>query len=95
MSQLILLRHGQSEWNKRNQFTGWVDIPLSREGIDEAFTAGEAIKSLPIDIIITSTLIRAQMTVMLAMTRHHSRQSASDLPRRGGQAGHVGKNLWP
>lgn len=72
MSQLILLRHGQSEWNKRNLFTGWVDIPLSQEGIDEAFAAGDTIKDIPIDIIITTTLMRAQMTAMLAMTRHHS-----------------------
>lgn len=72
MGKLILLRHGQSEWNKRNLFTGWVDIPLSKEGIDEAFAAGEAISSIPIDIIITTTLIRAQMTAMLAMSRHRS-----------------------
>ena len=72
MSQLILLRHGQSEWNKRNLFTGWVDVPLSQEGIDEAFSAGDAIKDIPIDFIVTTTLMRAQMTAMLAMTRHSS-----------------------
>ena len=72
MNRLILLRHGQSEWNKRNLFTGWVDVPLSQEGIDEAFKAGDKIKDIPIDIIITTTLIRAQMTAMLAMVRHHS-----------------------
>jgi len=72
MSQLILLRHGQSEWNKRNLFTGWVDIPLSREGIDEALKAGEAINGIIIDIIVTSILVRAQMTAFLAMSRHHS-----------------------
>lgn len=72
MCQLILLRHGQSEWNKRNLFTGWVDVPLSPEGIDEALAAGAAISEMPIDIIYTSTLIRAQMTAMLAMSKHHS-----------------------
>lgn len=72
MSQLILLRHGQSEWNKRNLFTGWVDVPLSLEGIDEAFSAGDAIRDIPIDFIVTTTLMRAQMTAMLAMTRHSS-----------------------
>lgn len=72
MNRLILLRHGQSEWNKRNLFTGWVDVPLSQEGINEAFKAGDRIKDLPIDIIITTTLIRAQMTAMLAMVRHHA-----------------------
>lgn len=72
MNRLILLRHGQSEWNKRNLFTGWVDIPLSKEGVEEAYKAGEAIKNFPIDIIITTTLIRAQMTAMLAMLNHQS-----------------------
>lgn len=74
MGQLILLRHGQSEWNKRNLFTGWVDVPLSPEGIDEALAAGAAISEIPIDIIITTTLVRAQMTAFLAMSRHHSRK---------------------
>lgn len=72
MSELILLRHGQSEWNKRNLFTGWVDIPLSVEGIEEAYKAGDAISRIPIDVIITTTLVRAQMTAMLAMVRHAS-----------------------
>jgi len=72
MSQLILLRHGQSEWNKKNIFTGWVDIPLSPKGIDEALSAGETIKSIPIDLIYISTLIRASMTAMLALTVHDS-----------------------
>lgn len=74
MSQLILLRHGQSEWNKRNLFTGWVDVPLSPEGIDEAFAAGVLINEIPIDVIITTTLVRAQMTVFLAMSKHHSKK---------------------
>lgn len=72
MSKLILLRHGQSEWNKHNLFTGWVDIPLSKQGIEEALAAGRLIRDIPIDLILTSTLIRAQMTAMLAMTEHDS-----------------------
>jgi 2,3-bisphosphoglycerate-dependent phosphoglycerate mutase len=74
MVNLILLRHGQSEWNKKNLFTGWIDIPLSREGVEEAFSAGESIKDLQIDKIYTSTLIRGIMTAMLAMTCHHSKK---------------------
>lgn len=70
MTKLILLRHGQSKWNKMNLFTGWVDIDLSQKGIDEALEAGEAIKDYPIDVVFTSTLIRAQMTASLAMSRH-------------------------
>lgn len=72
MTKLILMRHGESCWNKMNLFTGWVDIPLSQKGIEEAFEGGERIKDIPIDIIYTSTLVRAQMTVFLAMIKHHS-----------------------
>lgn len=71
-SKLILLRHGLSQWNKLNLFTGWVDVPLSKEGVEEAFAAGEKIRDIPIDVILTSTLIRAQMTAMLAMIGHSS-----------------------
>ncbi len=72
MSTLILLRHGQSVWNKLNLFTGWVDIPLSEKGIEEAIAAGKAIQDIPIDVILTSTLIRAQMTATIAMVHHSS-----------------------
>lgn len=71
-SKLILMRHGQSEWNKKNLFTGWVDIPLSKEGIEESVRGGEKIRSIPIDVIFTSTLQRAQMTVTLALLHHES-----------------------
>jgi 2,3-bisphosphoglycerate-dependent phosphoglycerate mutase len=70
--KLILLRHGQSIWNKNNLFTGWVDIPLSEEGMQEAIEAGEKIQAIPIDVIYTSTLVRAQMTVPLALLHHKS-----------------------
>lgn len=68
--KLILLRHGQSEWNKKNLFTGWVDIPLSYEGVQEALEAGRKIAEMPIDLIYVSSLIRAQMTAMIAMSVH-------------------------
>ena len=45
-SKLIIVRHGQSEWNKQDKFTGWVDVPLSVEGKEEAKAAGEKIKKL-------------------------------------------------
>lgn len=71
-SKLILMRHGQSEWNKQNLFTGWVDIPLSIEGIQEALRAGKKIADRPVDVIFVSSLVRAQMTAMLAMSEHKS-----------------------
>ena len=71
-SKLILMRHGQSEWNRLNLFTGWVDIPLSWQGVQESIEGGKKIAHLPIDIIFVSSLIRAQMTAMLAMSCHQS-----------------------
>ncbi len=72
MGKLILLRHGQSTWNQHNLFTGWVDVPLSAKGVEEALYAGKLIKDIPIHVIFSSTLIRALMTAFLAMSVHHS-----------------------
>jgi 2,3-bisphosphoglycerate-dependent phosphoglycerate mutase len=69
-NKLILMRHGQSEWNKQNLFQGWVDIPLSSQGIQEALNAGKIIANWPIDVIFVSNLIRAQMSAMIAMSEH-------------------------
>ena len=44
MNKLILLRHGQSQWNLENRFTGWEDVSLTTQGINEAITAGNLIK---------------------------------------------------
>ena len=70
--ELIMMRHGQSEWNKLNLFTGWVDIPLSLEGIQESLEGGKKIAHIPIDVIFVSSLMRSQMTAMLAMAVHKS-----------------------
>lgn len=61
---LVLVRHGQSEWNKKNLFTGWRDPDLTEQGVAEAITAGEllAAKNMQFDIAYTSVLIRAQKT---------------------------------
>ncbi len=72
MAILILMRHGQSMWNAANLFTGWVDVPLTNKGIEEAINGGKEIASLPIDEVHVSTLIRAQMTAMLALAQHDS-----------------------
>ena len=68
-STLILLRHGESQWNERNLFTGWVDVPLSPKGEREAKRAGELFKAqnlLP-DILHTSLLKRAINTAEIAL----------------------------
>lgn len=72
MAKLILMRHGQSVWNEKNLFTGWVDVPLTKKGIDEAISGGKKISNIPIDIVYVSSLIRAQMTAFLAMMHHSS-----------------------
>jgi 2,3-bisphosphoglycerate-dependent phosphoglycerate mutase len=66
MPQLVLIRHGQSEWNLENRFTGWIDIPLSPEGEEEARKAGEKIKGLKFDKAYTSVLQRAIRTYEIA-----------------------------
>jgi 2,3-bisphosphoglycerate-dependent phosphoglycerate mutase len=62
---LVLVRHGQSEWNLKNLFTGWRDIDLSEQGIAEARSAGRKLKAqgLRFDVAFTSVLIRAQRTL--------------------------------
>ena len=67
MPALILLRHGQSQWNLENRFTGWVDVPLSPKGEDEARAAGEKLRGRHIDKLYTSVLRRAVDTATLAL----------------------------
>ncbi len=66
---LILIRHGQSEWNALNQFTGWKDPDLTAKGIEEAHNAGRIINNLKInfDLVFTSALIRAQNTAEIIL----------------------------
>jgi len=67
MATLTLLRHGQSQWNLENRFTGWVDVDLSPKGEDEARAAGERLKDVPVDVLFTSVLTRAIRTADLAL----------------------------
>jgi 2,3-bisphosphoglycerate-dependent phosphoglycerate mutase len=69
MPQLVLLRHGQSQWNLKNRFTGWWDVGLSEKGIAEAIAAGELMKrhGFDFDICFTSVLTRAIKTLDLAL----------------------------
>jgi 2,3-bisphosphoglycerate-dependent phosphoglycerate mutase len=66
---LVLVRHGESDWNKKNLFTGWRDVDLSPKGIDEARDAGRKLKAqgLKFDVAFTSALIRAQRTLDLML----------------------------
>src|SRR5579883_2910086 len=65
MAKLVLLRHGQSQWNLENRFTGWIDVPLTEAGMREAEEAGRKIKlaGIHLDEAYTSVLIRAIETL--------------------------------
>lgn len=69
MAKLVLVRHGESLWNLENRFTGWVDVPLTKKGEEEAANAGELLKGISFDVAYTSALRRAQSTlaIMLAI----------------------------
>jgi 2,3-bisphosphoglycerate-dependent phosphoglycerate mutase len=64
---LVMVRHGQSQWNLENRFTGWVDIPLTAEGEAEAHHAGELLKGYHFDQGFTSALKRAQETLRIIL----------------------------
>lgn len=66
---LVLVRHGQSEWNEKNLFTGWKNVDLTQLGIEEARQAGRLLKSegLSFDVAFTSKLVRAQKTLELML----------------------------
>ena len=69
MKKLILLRHGESQWNLENRFTGWKDVPLTKKGIIEAKSAGKLMKknNIKIDLIFSSVLQRANETAIIAI----------------------------
>ena len=68
-STLVLLRHGQSVWNKEGLFTGWTDVPLTEQGIEEARSAGTLMSEadLRFDVVHTSVLSRAVETANVAL----------------------------
>lgn len=68
MGTLILLRHGQSQWNLENRFAGWTDIPLTEQGTKDASTVGQALAEFTFDCAFTSRLIRAQNTLNIVLT---------------------------
>lgn len=67
MSKLILIRHGESQWNLENRFTGWVDVPLSLKGIEEAKAAGKKLAGFTFDRAFTSVLARATETLRIIL----------------------------
>jgi 2,3-bisphosphoglycerate-dependent phosphoglycerate mutase len=67
MPNLVLIRHGESQWNLENRFTGWVDVPLSPKGVEEAQQAGQKLKGYTFDHAFTSVLKRANDTLKIIL----------------------------
>ena len=67
MGTLVLIRHGQSQWNLENRFTGWVDIPLTDRGRDEARRGAQLLRGIRFDRAFTSALTRAQQTLDIVL----------------------------
>ena len=67
MARLVLLRHGESQWNLENRFTGWVDVPLSEKGVEEAKQAGEKLRGFTFDRAFSSVLTRANETLRIVL----------------------------
>ena len=67
MPHLVLVRHGQSLWNLENRFTGWVDVPLTDAGCEEARRAGVKLGRMKLDVAYTSVLKRAQQTLTIIL----------------------------
>ena len=76
MGALILIRHGQSQWNLENRFTGWVDVPLTDAGREEARRGAALIKHLRFDRAFTSALVRA--TTVTRFEPGHSGMSVAN-----------------
>ena len=67
MKHVVLIRHGESQWNLENRFTGWVDVPLSPRGEQEAREAGEKLRAFRFDHAFTSVLTRAIKTLEIVL----------------------------
>jgi 2,3-bisphosphoglycerate-dependent phosphoglycerate mutase len=67
MSKLILIRHGESQWNLENRFTGWVDVPLSPKGVEEARAAAKKLAGYTFDYAFSSVLTRANETLRIIL----------------------------
>lgn len=97
MAKLILIRHGQSQWNKSGLWTGWTDIELSDQGKSEAQEAGQILKNTPIDKVYISTLKRAKQTweeiAKITGKEHIPTVESRNLNERD-YGDYTGKNKW-
>ena len=78
MKRIVLLRHGESVWNKENRFTGWTDVGLTEKGYKEAHEAGKTLlkEGFTFDVAYTSVLKRAIQTLWIALEEMVRKESA-------------------
>ncbi len=76
MGKLVLLRHGESVFNRLNLFTGFLNIGLSKKGIEEAVSAGEQLADICFDAVFVSKLIRTQLTAAIVMANNKKSKTA-------------------
>ena len=97
MAKLILVRHGKSEWNKLGKWTGWTDVGLAEEGMEEARRAGEAISDIKVDVVHISTLKRTHETwkeIQAESGRADLIPVVADALKERSYGVHTGKNKW-
>jgi len=75
LSDLILVRHGESVWNLENRFTGWMDVPLSAKGIEEAISAGVKLKDIIFDVAYVSHMLRSIQTLHYILLESRSKKT--------------------
>ncbi len=97
MAKLVLVRHGESEWNAKGLWTGWTDVSLSEKGIEEAQAAGNKLKDIHFDVAFTSALKRAHQTLHSILTQTGQTflqaKAAKELNERD-YGDLTGKNKW-
>lgn len=97
MAKLVLVRHGQSEWNAKGLWTGWTDIPLSEKGKKEAAHTAHVLSGIKFDIAFTSALKRAQQTLEIILKELHQDEipviKSSQLNERD-YGEYTGVNKW-
>lgn len=97
MAHLILVRHGKSEYNKKGLWTGWTDVSLVEEGLEDARRAGEAIKHIPIDAVHVSDLKRTHETwreIQNVIARPDLKAKEDAALKERSYGIHTGKNKW-
>jgi len=96
VAKLILVRHGESEWNAKGWWTGWTDISLSEKGRKEAAVLAAALQNIPVDICYTSLLSRAKETleiILKALGKNPQITESNALNERN-YGDYTGKNKW-